>query len=467
MTKKGRLLLIRREDPAQTGGVLPSPFKRVENGVGLGGDSPIFKIRHSVLLLAASLSLALAVLLFPFSGNGTPTAAASDPQSAAADDGFNDGIDRSDPNFVTASLLIMSPGDELYSCAGHACIRLECPTFNLDYCFSYESESVKEKVLTFFMGKLKMGMFAIPTEEYLKLGCESGRGVMQYPLNLPPDTKQRLWKYLDGKVAEGPNLPYDHLKRGCAQSVLAVLQEALKPYRLSVTSWPPQYMQTRREFVINSIQHTHPWNLFFLQAICGAELDRTVPNAQKVLLPSDLLALLQEAKVDGRAVIDGEGDELLTAKPVKAPSVFTPIIASALFFAVAAANLFLKSTWIDVGFLLFQMLAGAFFTYLVFFSNLPATSWHWLIVPFNLLPAIFWKWRRKWALWFVAVLVLWECGMILYPHRLTDPAYLVLVAAFVLMYVRIGCPWRVSRHGIAWIGLGSGRDASTMRPPTV
>ena len=467
MTKKGRLLLIRREDPAQTGGVLPSPFKCVENGVGLGGDSPIFKIRHSVLLLAASLSLALAVLLFPFSGNGTPTAAALTPQTAAANDGFNDGIDRSDPNFVTASLLIMSPGDELYSCAGHACIRLECPTFNLDYCFSYESESVKEKVLTFFMGKLKMGMFAVPTADWLKRYEELGRGVTQYPLNLPPDAKQRLWKLLDDKVAEGPNLPYDHLKRGCAQSVLTILQEALKPYRLSVTSWPPQYKQTRREFAMNSIQHTHPWNLFFLQAICGAELDREVPNAQKVLLPDDLLALLREAKVTGRAVIDGEEDELLTAKPVKAPSVFTPIIASALFFAVAASNIFLKSTWIDVGFLVFQALLGAFFSYLVFLSNLPATSWHWLVMPFNLLPALFWKWRRKWALWFAAALVLWECGMIFYQHRLTDPAYLVLVAAFVLMYVRIGCPRWVSRHSIAQVVFGFGSDASTMRPPTV
>jgi len=106
----------------------------------------------------------------------------------------DDGVDRADPNFVTASLLVMSPGDELYSCAGHSCIRLECPKFNLDYCFSYESEGVSDKIFTFFMGKLKMGMFAIPTAEYLKLGRESGRGVTQYRLNLPPDAKQRLWK---------------------------------------------------------------------------------------------------------------------------------------------------------------------------------------------------------------------------------------------------------------------------------
>ncbi len=148
--------------------------------------------------------------------------------------GFTDNVDRSDPDFVKASLLIMSPGDELYSCAGHSCIRLECPTFNLDYCFSYESESVKDKIFTFFMGKLKMGMFAIPTADYLKLGRESGRGVMQYTLNLPPDAKQRLWKILDERVAQGAYLAYDYMERGCAQAALNVLMEALKPYQLVV-----------------------------------------------------------------------------------------------------------------------------------------------------------------------------------------------------------------------------------------
>ena len=38
---------------------------------------------------------------------------------------FNDGIDRTDPNFVTASLLVMSPGDELYSCEEYIAGRKE------------------------------------------------------------------------------------------------------------------------------------------------------------------------------------------------------------------------------------------------------------------------------------------------------------------------------------------------------
>jgi hypothetical protein len=313
-------------------------------------------------------------------------------------------------------------------------------------------------------------MFAIPTEEYLKLGRESGRGVMQYPLNLPPDAKQRLWKYLDGKVAEGANLPYDFLERGCAQALFQTLCRALEPtYRLTISEsdWPGRFSDwTRRQFVDASVRN-FPWNKFFLYTIVGTESDREVSKRQKVVIPVDLLEVLKMARVGGRPIIEGGGTELLPVMRQEIAVGVTPLMVSCGFVVIAIANVFLKSTWLDVGLLASQTLLGAFFTYLIFFSNLPATSWNWLIVPFNLLPALLWKWRRKWTLWFAAALVLWECGMILYPHRLTDPAYLVLVAAFVLMYVRIGCPWRVSRHAIAWVGLGSGRDASTMRPPTV
>ena len=104
--------------------------------------------------------------------------------------------------------------------------------------------------------------------------------------------------------------------------------------------------------------------------------------------------------------------------------------------------------WLDWLFLAFQSLAGAFFTYLVVFSNLPATDWNWLIVPFNLLPLVFWKWRTKWALRFAGVLVLWEIWMVAAPHRLVAPAYLVLVAAYVLLYMRIGLSGERMRRAI-------------------
>ena len=352
-------------------------------------------------------------------------------------DGFTDSIDRSDPNFVTASLLVMSPGDELYSCAGHSVLRLECPTFNLDYCFSYESESVKHKIISFFRGKLKMGMFAIPTEEYLNLGRESGRGIMQYRLNLPADAKQRLWELLDKKVAEGPLLAYDYMERGCAQAAMKVLREAISPYELVVRPWPKEYEYWARSEFLAAATTAYPWQQIILYTICGATTDDDMPKFHKVVIPRDLLTVLKLASINGTSVIEGDGEELLPVKGITTKPFCTPLGVSILLAAVAVANCFLKFVWIDWSFLAFQSLLGFFLTYMVCFSNLTAMGWNWLIVPFNLLPLIFWKWRTKWALWFAGLLLLWEIGMIAYPHRLTDPAYLVLVAAYIVFYCKV------------------------------
>lgn len=361
-----------------------------------------------------------------------------------------DGVDRTDPNFVTASLLVMSPGDELYSCAGHSCIRLECLTFNLDYCFSYESESVKDKIFTFFMGKLKMGMFAIPTADYLKLGRESGRGVTQYRLNLPPDAKQRLWELLDKKVAEGPCLEYDYMERGCAQAAMRVLREALLPYTMEVDPWPEKYDRWARSEFLAAATVAFPWQQLILYTICGATNDDKMPKFRKVVIPKDLLEILRIAKIKGKAIIDDDGVELLpVTNAVGTPPLCTPFQLFWVVVAIAVFNLFTKWVWLDWSFLAFQSLLGLFLTYLVCFSNLTAMGWNWLIVPFNLLPLVFWKWRRKWALWLAGVLVLWEVGMIAAPHRLTDPAYLVLAFAYILVYVRIGWQGRARRTATA------------------
>ena len=363
---------------------------------------------------------------------------------------FNDGIDRTDPNFVTASLLVMSPGNELYSCAGHSCIRLECPKFNLDYCFSYESEGVADKIFTFFMGKLKMGMFAIPTKDYLKLGRESGRGVMQYRLNLPSDAKQRLWKLLDQKVAEGAFLEYDYMERGCAQAAMRVLREALVPYELKVDQWPEKYERlSRHELLELAILEDYPWQTFILYTICGATTDDGMSKFRKVVIPMDLLSILRIAKIGGKPVVDDEGMELLPVRgAANSKPICTPFQISWVVVAIAVVNFFVKWNWLEWAFLAFQSLLGLFLTYMVCFSNLTAMGWNWLIVPFNLLPLVFWKWRKKWAIWFAGVLVLWETFMIFHPHRLTDPAYLVLVGAYIVMYARIGWKW----HGTATAG---------------
>lgn len=348
---------------------------------------------------------------------------------------LNDGIDRTDPNFIKASLIVVGPGDELYSCSGHTCFRMECPQFKHDYCFSYESESVRDKVLTFFAGKLKMGMFSFKTAEFLKQYREDGRSVWQYQLNLPPDVKQRLWKVLDGKVSQGIDLPYDYVKRGCAQSTLQTLLEALPPYNLVPAAWPKKFEQSRREIIADTIAQ-YPWTRFVLHAIGGTDGDKSVRKIEKIVMPADLLAFLMGAKIQGQSVITAQGLELVHSAKANKQIWISPLGAACLLVVLSVVNFFVRGFFLDIPFFALQALIGFFMFYMVVVSKLPATGWNWLIVPFNPLPILFWKWRRHWAKYFVLVLVAWEAFMLLWPHQLTDPAYLVIVLAFVPFYFK-------------------------------
>ena len=260
--------------------------------------------------------------------------------------GFSDNIDRTDPNFIKASLLVMGPGKELYSCAGHACFRLECPTFKHDYCFSYEGESASDQIFKFFAGKLKMGMFAIPTQEFLKQYVEGGRGVRQYVLNLSPACKVRLWKLLDELVAKGADLPYDHIKRGCAQSTMNTLLMAIRPEPLVYPPLPVKAELSRRE-ILHSYIEAYPWTRLMLHMISGPAADYAATDIGKIITPDDMLSFLRGLQVNGQVVLPTEPVELLTQTLHNQRTIFTPMIASILAVALSVVGWFWTRGLID------------------------------------------------------------------------------------------------------------------------
>ena len=78
----------------------------------------------------------LLVLLLSLIGTFSVSAQIVDAQGQYVDTVFNDNVDRTAEDFVTVSLMIADPGVEFYTVLGHACLRLQCPTFALDYCYS-------------------------------------------------------------------------------------------------------------------------------------------------------------------------------------------------------------------------------------------------------------------------------------------------------------------------------------------
>ena len=341
-----------------------------------------------------------------------------------------------DENFVIASLLVFSPSDVLYSCVGHACLRMQCPTHNLDYCFSYEGEPVEHQIFRFFAGKLKMGMFAAPTDDYLSVYAHEHRGIKQYRLNLPLEAKRRLWEILDNKAMEGIDLPYDYLERGCAQTTIQFLVQALDTIPISFAPWGEKYNQTVREIFVDCLQKDAPWNLFYLQTIVGTKVDADVPPIKRLVVPSDLVEVLQGATINEQPIISGLPIELLKAKTATHHTLFTPMLIAIVLLLLSVANFWLGWPAIDWLLLGFQFVLGLFLTYLIFISSLPCTTWNWLLIPFNPLPLLLFHWRHRWAVAFAVIVVGWILVMCFYPHQLTDWAYIVLAASLVPVLIR-------------------------------
>ncbi len=341
-----------------------------------------------------------------------------------------------DSNFVIASIIIADPGRVLYSTVGHVGIHMQCPEHNLDYVFSYESQDARSKVLRFLSGKLRMGLAAIPYQEYLDMFRPEGRGVKEYTLYLPIEVKRNLWRVLDNHLMEGMDLPFDYMKRGCANSTLKLLMEGMDTLKISFGKWPQKFNMTRRELTEIQMKDV-PWTWCFMNLICNGQIDAPCSKIDKVIMPADLIEVLKDATVQGKPLMQKEPATLLSGNHIVKPCLFTPFVLSILVLLLTILCAVYRSGIMDYTLLAVQTILGLITIYLVFFSSLPCTEWSWLIIPFNPLPLLFWKWRQRWCMPYAFVILIWALVMLLWPHHLTDNTYIVLSVTLAVSYANI------------------------------
>ncbi|MBR5823899.1 MAG: DUF4105 domain-containing protein [Paludibacteraceae bacterium] len=380
-------------------------------------------------------NILILVLLTLMLGMKPVSAQIVDEQGQYIDTVFHDSVDRTAEDFVIASLLVADPGRVMYSVLGHSCLRLQCPAFGLDYCFSYESEGVENRVLDFLAGKLMMGLFAISIEDYCAQYREEGRGVYEYKLNLPIEVKRELWRVLDEHLAEGIRLPYDYYHKGCAVTVKEFLDEVLGVDKIVYDS--SLYNKTYSVKEVTGRCCKSAWVRFFCYSIAGGrEVERPLVGEEQLLVPIDLVYAWQKATVNGEPLLAKEPIVLVEGVPQVSNAWFTPMILAIMLLVLSIFNLFWSHPYFDWLMLVVQTLIGCIVTYLVCFSDLCCTDWNWLIIPFNPLLVIFWYWRRYWALPYVGVLVVWCIAMsaiTIFGHVIVVWSHIVLVLAFVVI----------------------------------
>ncbi len=318
-----------------------------------------------------------------------------------------DSTDRMRSDYITASLLVVTPSSEVYSMFGHCALRLQCPTHQMDYCFTFETSTDSEGLLHFFYGKSKGGFAAAPTDRYLDYYRQEGRAVTQYLLNLTPEEKLRLWQAADQEIARGYCYHYDYLHTQCASMVVSLITSVL-PGPVSYLSCPAQLQGSFRDQMLTE-SAAYPWSRFFWQTIMGPEGDDTEPLVQK-LTPRLLPVVWQHIAVGDqpRQLTTGDGQQLVTPPVVQTETCWlTPTRACTLLLFIIIAITFgqYRLGWqrlphiTDLTLLVFHTLVGILITGLVLFSTLEATQWNWYLPVFNPLPFIVWLIKPDWLTW--------------------------------------------------------------------
>ena len=255
--------------------------------------------------------------------------------------GFNDTIDRLAPDFVLVSLCIADPTDmtqDYLGITGHAFLRMQCPVFGLDYCFSYESEKIKGQLWSYITGKLKMGMVAVPTNEYLEDYRVWKRAVHEYRINMPADAEQRLWEQMDNHMLTEKDMQMNLVKYGCANTLLRYVERALMPTQIQY-EWPEKFLTKSAIEITEENLANYPWSLLLVYLTAGKEYDQLTTPKQKVMFPVDLLEVWSLATLNGKPMLTYIGD-LVEAEPVVIHKPwFTPQVCGVLLLIIAAGGI--------------------------------------------------------------------------------------------------------------------------------
>ena len=350
--------------------------------------------------------------------------------------GFNDTIDRLAEDFVFVSLMVADPTDwrdDILGTQGHAFLRLQCPVFDLDYCFSYESESVNTQLSKYAQGKLKMGMFAYPTDAYLEDYRHWNRAVHEYRLHLPPEVETRLWEIMDNKLSRGLSMKLDLSRRGCAISVVHFIKEALRNIPIVYPQGTRYEILSRREILYQD-QEPYPWLRLSSCAMIPNAYDKDCPIDEKLIAPADLAEIWQQSTVKGNVLAEYVGDIVSSDYVAPEPPFITPqrVAWAILLITLLLITLGLKGwRWVLLG---IQFLVGVFLLYSALFTQQFAGAGWLMMVLFNPLPLLLWKWRRYWQLPYAVLLLIEALVLVCWPHMLVDPAYTILLLSYVVLF---------------------------------
>lgn len=307
-------------------------------------------------------------------------------------------------NFVTASIIVISPGSQIYSAFGHCALRMECPSQGLDVCLSVETDP---DILKFVLGKTRTRFVSIETNEYFSHYREEGRSIEQCVLNLSESEKQELGRKLYYEIGNGTAHSFDMLRNNCLSTLIVLIESVLVNEQLEFHGLPKELSQDNGA-AMRAYTNCYPWYQFVLVMLAGNGMDDKY-DLEYRLSPQTFTSILRNAKIrnlntgEMRNAMIGDVRTIYNGSYSPTTILFSPFIV----FGLLLLYVIVITVWefwggvkflpeiTDMILLLFQTLVGLLLMWTTFVSNLFDSWWNWYLIPFNVVPITLWLLFRK------------------------------------------------------------------------
>ncbi len=387
---------------------------------------------------------------------GADASPASSPANGHAD---------AEPARLTASLITVWPGPEVYELCGHEALRIRGEGIDSVWNYGVFDFNQSDFIYRFVKGQTDYMLAGYPFSWFMPEYLRQGRRVVEQDLNLTPEEVTKLRSLLQREaLPDRRTYRYNYVKDNCATRIIDRIDEAASTHVVYDDS--VHYGTFRKEMM-----HYHkgyPWYQFGIDLALGSGLDYQLRGREEMFVPMEMMRKASAAKfADGRPVVKAtrvlnEGSDDATLGPT--PFLFSPLcvcwVVAALALLLVVADLFRKriTRWAYSLFYLVIGLLGCVCFFLVFFSEHEATSPNTLIIwlnPLQLLAALCLWWRRTRPVALAVAyydIVAVSCMLIVWPfqHQQANPAVFPLAGATLLLsaaYAYISSKYKLSFSG--------------------
>ncbi len=320
-----------------------------------------------------------------------------------ADHAANDTVQADSSDFIQSSILFMSRDkNRLATYFGHIALRLNCPSADLDFVFTFSSRDDKT-ILDIVLGNDLVALVPAKVNDFLKVYDNEGRDVYEYRLNLTLNENRELWKLVDKYVKKGLYLPNDYFNRGCAQETASLVLAIVKGH-IEYGDYINEVGSTYSAIVRRELDEGS-WLLLLPYMIAGSDRNRHLDNEERLIMPTDMIEAWKQAKIvddngTKRSMFKSNTPTIYRSTKSAAPSSNAPstivvfgivlavvVIVTILQFATRKADGVAKA--VDAVLLTCVSLFAAIMLVIHLASRLPiAQGWTHSYIEFNLIPLI-------------------------------------------------------------------------------